>query len=153
MLLAVRQKIITKAANLFALRMSSSAPSKEEGVARPSTPPGGDTIFGKILRGEIPCDKVYEDDAVLAFRDVAPQAPVHCLVIPKRPLQGVSAATDDDAALLGTLVNAARKVAEQEGLKEKGYRLVINDGPDGAQSVPHLHIHVLGGRQMTWPPG
>lgn len=113
----------------------------------------GETIFSKILRKEIPADIVHEDERCLAFRDISPQAPVHVLVIPKKPISGISAATDDDAALLGHLMLTAKAVAEQEGLSGDGYRLVVNDGKNGAQSVYHLHIHILGGRQMTWPPG
>ncbi|XP_013380111.1 uncharacterized protein LOC106151410 [Lingula anatina] len=110
------------------------------------------TIFSKIIDKTIPADIIYEDDKVLAFRDVNPQAPVHFLVIPKEPIIGISKATDEDTQLLGYLLNTARKCAVSEGLSN-GYRIVINDGKDGAQSVFHLHIHVLGGRQMGWPPG
>ncbi|KAJ1455670.1 protein kinase C inhibitor [Pelagophyceae sp. CCMP2097] len=115
---------------------------------------GGDTIFGKIIRKEIPARIAYEDDLCLAFHDVSPQAPIHVLVIPKKPLTGISAAAAEDAALLGHLMLTARNVAvDVLGLGESGYRLVVNDGKDGAQSVYHLHVHILGGRQMTWPPG
>jgi histidine triad (HIT) family protein len=112
----------------------------------------GDTIFGKIIRREIPATIVYEDDLCLAFRDVAPQAPVHLLVIPKKPLANLTAAEPADQALLGHLLLAAKQVAAQEGL-EKGYRLVINTGEDGGQTVFHLHVHILGGRALAWPPG
>ena len=109
--------------------------------------------FGKIIRKEIPADVLYEDDDVLAFKDVNPQAPAHALVIPKSPhLAMISDATDDDAALLGKVMVAATKVAKGLNLPN-GYRLVINNGKDGAQSVYHLHVHILGGRQMRWPPG
>ena len=111
------------------------------------------TIFQKILDGTIPADIVLETDAILAFRDIRPQAPVHVLVIPKRAISGISAAQLDDGPMLGALLLAAKQVADQEGLAEEGYRLVINDGDRGGQSVDHLHIHVLGGRQMSWPPG
>ncbi|KAL1512187.1 hypothetical protein AB1Y20_005452 [Prymnesium parvum] len=114
--------------------------------------PGGETIFGKIIRKEIPATIVYEDETSLAFRDVSPQAPTHILVIPKKPIAMISEAEEADEALLGHLMVVASKVAKQEGL-DNGYRLVINNGKDGAQSVYHLHIHILGGRQMTWPPG
>eukprot|EP01060_Flectonema_neradi_P006731 TRINITY_DN14603_c0_g1_i1.p1 TRINITY_DN14603_c0_g1~~TRINITY_DN14603_c0_g1_i1.p1 ORF type:complete len:142 (+),score=30.96 TRINITY_DN14603_c0_g1_i1:39-464(+) len=113
---------------------------------------GNPTVFGGILRGDIPCDKVYEDDEILAFNDVAPAAPVHVLVIPKRRIEGISAAEETDGATLGKLLLAAKKVAEKMQL-ENGYRLVINDGRNGGQTVGHIHVHVLGGRQMTWPPG
>ncbi|XP_061185448.1 adenosine 5'-monophosphoramidase HINT1-like [Saccostrea echinata] len=114
--------------------------------------PGGDTIFGKIARKEVPCEFIYEDDQCVAFNDLSPQAPVHFLVIPKKPLSRLSEAEDSEEQLLGHLVLVAKKVAKQRGLNE-GYRLVINDGPIGGQSVYHLHIHVLSGRQMGWPPG
>ncbi|KAM3956136.1 histidine triad nucleotide binding protein 1 [Aphomia sociella] len=118
-----------------------------------SAAPGGDTIFGKILRKEIPAKFVYEDDQCVAFHDVNPQAPTHILVIPRKPIPQLSKAEDEDEQLLGHLMIAARKVAAQEGLDKNGFRLVINDGRDGAQSVYHLHIHVIGGRQLGWPPG
>ncbi|CAG5108545.1 Oidioi.mRNA.OKI2018_I69.chr1.g3847.t1.cds [Oikopleura dioica] len=111
-----------------------------------------ETLFDKIIRKEIPSDIIYEDDACLAFRDISPQAPVHFLVIPKARIPQLSKATDADAGILGHLLNVARKCAEQEKLEE-GYRVVINNGVHGAQSVYHIHIHVLGGRQMNWPPG
>eukprot|EP00667_Euglena_gracilis_P007191 EG_transcript_7257 len=115
-------------------------------------PIGGSTIFGKIIRKELPSDIVYEDDRCVAFRDINPQAPVHVLVIPKKFIRGVSRASDEDALLLGHLLVSAKKVAEQLKLTG-GYRLVINDGRDGGQSVPHLHVHVIGGRPLSWPPG
>jgi histidine triad (HIT) family protein len=111
-----------------------------------------ETIFSKIIRKEIPADIVYEDDLVLAFRDVQPQAPVHILVIPKQPIESIATATTEDAALLGHLLLTIKRVAAQEGL-EKGYRVVINTGEDGGQTVFHLHLHLLGKRSMTWPPG
>ncbi len=111
------------------------------------------TIFDRILSREIPADIVYEDDQALAFRDIAPQAPVHVLVIPKRRITGISAAQDDDGSILGHLLLVAGRVARQEGLEAAGYRLVVNDGLHGGQSVSHLHVHVLGGRQLGWPPG
>ena len=111
-----------------------------------------DTIFSKIIRGEIPARIVHDDDRCLAFHDVAPQAPVHVLVIPKRPIPSLAAATADDSDLLGHLVLVATQLAASLGLEE-GYRLVVNCGPDGGQSVDHLHVHLLGGRQLGWPPG
>lgn len=112
-----------------------------------------DTIFSKIVRREIPADIVYEDDHVLAFRDAAPQAPTHVLVIPKEPLVNLLDATPDNTLLLGRLMQAAVHVARTLGLAEDGFRVVVNVGKDGGQSVDHLHLHVLGGRHLTWPPG
>uniref|UniRef100_A0A1A8B253 Histidine triad nucleotide binding protein 1 n=6 Tax=Nothobranchius TaxID=28779 RepID=A0A1A8B253_NOTFU len=114
--------------------------------------PGGDTIFGKIVRKEIPVNLVYEDDLCVAFPDIAPQAPTHILVVPKKPIVQLSQAEDSDAALLGHMLIVAKKCARDAGLA-KGYRIVINDGPDGGQSVYHIHIHILGGRILGWPPG
>lgn len=111
------------------------------------------TIFQKIIDGEIPADKVYEDDEVLAFRDIQPQAPTHVLVIPKKPIVSMAHAEPADDALIGKLMRIAAQVAREQGLDEAGYRLVTNIGVQGGQSVFHLHIHVLGGRQMAWPPG
>ena len=111
------------------------------------------TIFAKIIAGEIPADKVYEDEHVVAFRDIQPQAPVHILVVPRKPIVSVADAGEEDAELLGRLLLAAAKVARQLGIAEDGYRLVTNIGSQGGQSVYHLHIHLLGGRQMSWPPG
>lgn len=110
------------------------------------------TLFEKIIARQIPAAIVFEDDRVIAFRDIAPQAPTHVLVVPKEPLPGVSAMTEAHEALLGHVLFVARTVAEAEGLGG-GYRLVINDGAHGGQTVPHLHVHVLGGRAMGWPPG
>lgn len=111
------------------------------------------TIFGKIVRGEIPAKKVFEDDEVLAFRDITPQAPVHILIIPKREIPAVRDAKESDTNLLGKLLLTAAQVARQEGIEQRGYRLVINTGGDGGQTVNHLHVHLLGGRALTWPPG
>ncbi len=111
------------------------------------------TIFARIIAGEIPADKVYEDEHVVAFRDIHPQAPVHVLVVPRKPLVSVAEAGADDALLLGRVMLAAAEVARRLGLEEGGYRLVTNIGEDGGQSVPHLHVHVLGGRALGWPPG
>ncbi|XP_062410690.1 histidine triad nucleotide-binding protein 1 [Sardina pilchardus] len=113
---------------------------------------GGDTIFGKIIRKEIPANILFEDDKCIAFHDVAPQAPTHFLVVPRKAIAQISKAEDADAALLGHLMIVAKNCAEKLGLA-KGYRLVLNEGPDGGQSVYHVHIHVMGGRQMGWPPG
>ena len=110
------------------------------------------TIFKKIIDGEIPADIVYEDDHCLAFRDIQPAAPVHVLVIPKKEVENVAALADEDQQLAGHLLLAAGKVARQLGL-ERGYRVVANCGSDGGQSVDHLHLHILAGRKLTWPPG
>lgn len=111
-----------------------------------------DTIFGRIIRGEVPARIVHDDDRCLAFHDVAPQAPVHVLVIPKRPIASLAEATEADAGLLGHLVFVATQLALTLGLGD-GYRLVVNCGRDGGQSVDHLHVHLLGGRPLGWPPG
>jgi len=109
------------------------------------------TIFQKIINGEIPSDKVYEDSRCLAFRDINAVSPCHVLVIPKRPITRLSEAQASDAELLGHLLLTANQVAAQEGLE--GYRLVINDGAVAGQTVFHLHLHVIGGRPLNWPPG
>lgn len=112
-----------------------------------------ETIFGKILTGEIPSTQVYSDDEFYAFRDVNPAAPTHILVIPRKPIPRINDATADDAALLGRLLLVANTIAEREGLANKGFRYVINSGDEGGQTVFHLHLHILGGRRMAWPPG
>lgn len=109
-----------------------------------------DCIFCRIAEGSIPSTKVYEDDRVLAFRDVAPQAPVHVLVIPKTHIPSFAALTDADGALLTHLAAVVRKVAEEQGLAEGGYRVVTNVGDDAGQSVRHLHFHIIGGRTLKW---
>ncbi len=111
-----------------------------------------DTIFSRIIRGEIPARIVHDDDICLGFHDVAPQAPVHILVIPKHVIPSLAAVTEPDGPLLGHLLVVATKLARSLGLAE-GYRLVINCGRDGGQTVDHLHVHLLGGRAMGWPPG
>ncbi len=110
------------------------------------------TIFKKIIDKEIPAKIVYEDDRCLAFEDIAPQAPTHVLVIPKKEIPSLAHATAEDEALLGHLMLVAAKVAQERGL-DGGFRVVTNAGPDGGQTVDHLHLHVLGGRKLTWPPG
>jgi histidine triad (HIT) family protein len=110
------------------------------------------TIFEKIIAREIPSTIIYEDDHVAAFRDVNPQAPTHVLIVPKKPLPRIAEAQADDQKLLGHLLLKAAEVAQKVGLKD-GYRLVINNGRDGGESVPHLHVHILGGRHLGWPPG
>lgn len=111
------------------------------------------TIFERIIAREIPADIVFEDEYCLAFRDINPQAPVHVLLVPKRVIPRIGEATPADHALLGHLLLMAGEVASQLGLAETGYRVVINHGPDGGETVPHMHLHILGGRHMQWPPG
>jgi histidine triad (HIT) family protein len=112
-----------------------------------------DTIFGKIVRREIPADIVYENDDVLAFRDLNPQAPVHVLFVPKRTIATLNDATAADAELLGKLLLAAASYAKSQGFDKEGYRTVVNCNEHGGQTVFHLHVHLLAGRRMTWPPG
>jgi len=114
---------------------------------------GADCLFCSIVAGAIPADIVLEHDDVLAFRDIGPQAPSHVLVIPKRHISSLASAADADGELLGRLMLAARDVARLEGLEDSGFRAVLNTGGDGGQSVDHLHVHVLGGRSLGWPPG
>lgn len=111
------------------------------------------TLFEKLIARQIPAAIVYEDDLVFAFRDINPQAPTHILVVPKKPIPRIAEASTEDQSMLGHLLLKAAAVAEQVGLKSDGYRLVINNGRDGGESVPHLHCHILGGRQLHWPPG
>ncbi|KAF7111054.1 hypothetical protein CFC21_111104 [Triticum aestivum] len=139
----------------FVRHIASS--TNEEAAARTAAATadtGGPTIFDKIIAKEIPSSIVYEDEKVLAFRDINPQAPVHVLVIPKLRdgLTGLDKAEPRHAEILGQLLYAAKVVAEKEGVAD-GFRVVINNGAEGCQSVYHLHVHVLGGRQMKWPPG
>ena len=110
-------------------------------------------IFCRIAAGEIPARKVHEDDEIVAFRDLNPQAPTHVLIIPKRHVPSLADAGDGDGALLGKLLLAARDVAAKEGIAGAGYRVVTNSGELAGQSVFHVHLHLLGGRPMTWPPG
>lgn len=119
--------------------------SREESMA--------ETVFSKIIRKEIPAKIVYEDDLCLAFHDVSPQAPTHILVIPKKPIPSLVALQKEDAALLGHMWITIAKIAEEQGLSSNGYRVVVNCGRDGGQSVDHLHFHLLGGRSLKWPPG
>ena len=111
------------------------------------------TLFEKIITREIPADIVYEDDLVLAFNDINPKAPTHVLVIPKKPIPRIAEAEPEDHQVLGHLLLKAREIAGDLGLNKNGFRLVINNGKDAGESVPHLHLHILGGRAMTWPPG
>ncbi|GLT95672.1 hypothetical protein SLE2022_133400 [Rubroshorea leprosula] len=133
---------------------SASAMASEIEAALAAVPSDGPTIFDQIINKEIPANVVFEDDKVLAFRDIAPQAPTHILIIPKvrDGLTRLSKAEERHCEILGRLLYTAKLVAKQEGL-EDGFRVVINDGPQAGQSVYHIHVHVLGGRQMNWPPG
>ncbi len=113
-----------------------------------------ETIFSKIIRKEIPANIVFENESVLAFKDINPQAPVHVLIIPKIEIPKVSDLKGSEhAVLLGEMIDAANKIAEETRIAKDGFRLVLNCGPDGGQEVYHLHMHILGGRKMTWPPG
>ena len=111
-----------------------------------------DCIFCKIVSGDIPSDKVYEDDKILAFRDLDPQAPVHVLIIPKTHIRSLDDLTDADGELIAYMMNKIKDIASDQGLVN-GYRVVINTGEDGQQTVKHLHVHLLGKRKMIWPPG
>jgi histidine triad (HIT) family protein len=111
------------------------------------------TLFEKIVAREIPAEIVYEDDLMLAFHDIKPQAPTHVLIIPKKPIPRVSEAKAEDLAILGHLLLKAGEVAKALGLGQSGFRLVFNNGPDAGEAVPHLHCHILGGRPLGWPPG
>ena len=110
-----------------------------------------DCLFCKIIKGEIPSDKVYEDDAIYAFRDIHPQAPVHFLVVPKKHIGGPAQIAEEDDQLIGRVIRIAGELADKEGIGD--YRLVFNNGEGAGQTVFHIHMHVLGGRAMTWPPG
>lgn len=111
------------------------------------------TLFEKIAAREIPASIVYEDDKVVAFRDINPQAPTHILIVPRKPIQRIGQAQAEDQQLLGYILLKAAEVAKLAGLAETGFRLVINNGRDGGETVPHLHCHILGGRPLAWPPG
>jgi len=111
------------------------------------------TIFEKIIARQIPAKIAHEDDLCIAIHDINPQAPVHVLVIPKKPIARVGAATADDQAVLGHLLLTAGNLAKKLGVSDSGYRIVINSGPDGGETVPHLHVHLLGQRLLAWPPG
>jgi histidine triad (HIT) family protein len=111
------------------------------------------TLFEKIIAREIPAQIEYEDDKVLAFRDIKPQAPVHVLIVPKKPIPRIAEAQPEDHQVLGHLLIKAAEVAARLGLQETGYRLVFNNGPHAGEAVPHLHCHIIGGRAMSWPPG
>ncbi|WP_446009436.1 histidine triad nucleotide-binding protein [Candidatus Electrothrix sp.] len=110
-----------------------------------------DCLFCKIIRGDIPADKLYEDDEVLAFRDIAPVAPVHFLVIPKKHISGPSGVTEEDDKVIGKMMRIGNHIAKEEGLEQ--FRLVLNNGAEAGQTVFHIHMHVIGGRSLNWPPG
>ena len=110
-------------------------------------------LFCKIASGEIPADVVYQDDLILAFRDINPQAPTHIQIIPKEHIESIASMRDDHAELIGRLFCKARDIARKENIEESGYRMVINNGAGAGQSVFHIHLHLLGGRPLTWPPG
>jgi histidine triad (HIT) family protein len=112
-----------------------------------------ESIFSKIIAGKIPATFVYRDERMVAIRDINPQAPTHILIIPVRPIRALAEADAEDSELIGALLRRAHALAEQEGIASSGYRLVLNAGADGGQSVDHLHVHLLGGRAMRWPPG
>lgn len=112
-----------------------------------------DCLFCKMVNGDIQADTVYEDDEVLAFNDISPQAPTHVLIIPKKHIATLNDATDDDTKVLGKLNRVAAKIADDAGFASEGYRVVMNCNNAGGQAVYHIHLHLLGGRQMTWPPG
>lgn len=111
------------------------------------------TLFEKIADREIPADIVYEDEVCLCFRDINPQAPVHLLIVPRKPIPRISETHSQDIDILGHLLLTAGNIAKQEGFADSGFRTVINNGSDGGEEVPHLHLHVLAGRKLTWPPG
>lgn len=111
------------------------------------------TLFERIAAREVPAEIVYEDDEIFAFRDINPQAPVHVLIVPKRVIARIGDATAQDAALLGRLLLTAQKLAAQLGISDSGYRLVLNNGRHAGEAIPHLHLHLLGGRPLHWPPG
>jgi histidine triad (HIT) family protein len=111
------------------------------------------TIFEKIIAREIPAKIIWEDDDAIAFEDVNPQAPVHVLIVPKKVVSRLAAASEADSALLGKLLVVAGKLAKELAIEKSGYRVVINSGPDAGESVPHLHVHLLGKRALAWPPG
>lgn len=113
----------------------------------------GDCLFCRIAAGEIPSRRVHEDDLVIAFHDIAPRSPTHILVIPRRHIASAAELTEADAPLVGRMIAVANRIAKEQGIAEQGYRIVSNVGPWGGQTVDHLHLHLMGGRPFTWPPG
>jgi histidine triad (HIT) family protein len=116
-------------------------------------PPNVKTLFEKIYDGEIPADIVHRDEICCAFSDISPKAPTHILIVPRKPIPRIGEATQADQEILGHLLLTAGKIAREIGIDQTGFRTVINHGPHGGETVPHLHVHLLGGRQLTWPPG
>lgn len=112
-----------------------------------------DCIFCKIIKGEIPSNKVYEDDKIISFKDLNPEAPVHVLIIPKKHISSLNEVNDEDAEIIAHIFKTVPKLVKELGIDEGGYRIVSNCGEDGGQSVPHVHFHLLGGRSLNWPPG
>ncbi|MHC6179123.1 histidine triad nucleotide-binding protein [Clostridium sp. JNZ X4-2] len=110
-------------------------------------------IFCKIIKGEIPAEKVYEDDVVLSFKDIEPGAPVHVLIIPKKHIRSINDLTEEDSSIIAHIYLVAKQIADKLGLSERGYRIVSNCGEEAGQTVPHIHFHLLGGRTFKWPPG
>ena len=137
--------------------MSFFAETLPQALYLPAAPhhnfPMSKTLFEKIAAREIPASIIYEDDQVLAFKDINPGAPTHILIVPRKPIPRIAEAGPEDQAVLGHLLLKAAQVARTAGLASSGYRLVINNGPDAGESVPHLHLHILGGRSLAWPPG
>ncbi len=112
-----------------------------------------DCLFCRLIKGEVKSKAVYEDDEIFAFEDISPQAPIHLLIIPKKHISGVTQLREEDRELVGKIYLVARRMAEEHSLGESGFRVVINSGPDAGETVKHLHFHLLGGRELNWPPG
>lgn len=112
-----------------------------------------DCIFCKIINGEIPSTKVYEDDKVFAFKDISPEAPVHVLIVPKKHIESTNDLNENNSSIIAHIFTVASKIANEQGIKDSGYRIVNNCGEDGGQTVNHIHFHLLGGRNLSWPPG
>lgn len=112
-----------------------------------------DCIFCKIINGDIPCEKVYEDDLVLSFKDISPEAPSHVLIIPKKHISSLNEVTDEEAKIIAHVFIVAKEIVKKLGIDKTGYRIVSNCGEHGGQTVPHIHFHLLGGRSLQWPPG
>ena len=112
-----------------------------------------DCVFCKIIRGDIPCVKIYENDLILCFRDISPEAPQHVIIIPKKHINNINELKEEDASIISAVYLATKEITKILGINESGYRIVSNCGEDGGQTVKHIHFHLLGGRQMKWPPG